>query len=219
MRTKEIKEIFIKKLANREFTLDKTGCKMIEIIGASFIADAPAIFGTPSPEYIRKELDWYHTQSSNINTMPNPPKQWLAVAGTSGEVNSNYGQLIHSTLYHNQFAQVLAELLANPDSRRAAMIYTRPAIWLEYCEAGKNDFICTNAVTYYMRHSVLSAVVQMRSNDVVFGYKNDYAWQHHVLTHLAHEWNAVSNTLCTVGDIHWQVQNLHVYERHFGLVC
>jgi hypothetical protein len=57
---------------------------------------------------------------------------------------------------------------------------------------------------------VLSAVVQMRSNDVVFGYKNDYAWQHHVLTHLTQQWNAVSNTPCTVGDIHWQVQNLHV---------
>jgi hypothetical protein len=52
----------------------------------------------------------------------------------------------------------------------------------------------------------------MRSNDVVFGYKNDYAWQQHVL-------NMIANRLYKdPGTITWQVQNLHVYERHFHLV-
>jgi thymidylate synthase len=100
----------------------------------------------------------------------------------------------------------------NPDSRRGSMIYTRPSIWTEYNENGKNDFICTNSVTYYIRDSELHCVVQMRSNDVVFGYKNDYAWQLYVLTVLAGDLGY------NVGDIHWQVQNLHVYEKHFNLV-
>ena len=52
----------------------------------------------------------------------------------------------------------------------------------------------------------------MRSNDVIFGYRNDYAWQEWVLIDLASELGY------GVGDIHWQVQNLHVYERHFDLV-
>jgi thymidylate synthase len=52
----------------------------------------------------------------------------------------------------------------------------------------------------------------MRSNDVIFGYRNDYAWQLHVLQHMAEDLGY------EVGDIHWQVQNLHVYERHFDLV-
>lgn len=92
------------------------------------------------------------------------------------------------------------------------MIYTRPSIWLEYNENGKNDFICTNSVTYYIRDGALHCVVQMRSNDVIFGYRNDYAWQEHVLCELADELDVDD------GDIHWQVQNLHVYERHFDLV-
>jgi thymidylate synthase len=218
MRAADIKNIFIKKLQDQEFTVDKTGCKMIEIIGASFLADSPAIFGTPSEDYIRKELRWYKTQSPSIWRMEDPPKQWLAVAGRSGAVNSNYGQLIWSQKYHDQYLNAFNELNANPDSRRACMIYTRPNIWLEYNENGKNDFICTNAVTYYIRDNKLTAVVQMRSNDVVFGYKNDYAWQVHVQAMLAQQLSRSKNSQIAVGDMHWQVQNLHVYERHFKLV-
>ena len=92
------------------------------------------------------------------------------------------------------------------------MVYNRPSIWVEYRENGKNDFICTNAVTYYIRDGKLQSVVQMRSNDVVYGYKNDYAWQQYVLKHVAFDIGAEP------GQITWQVQNLHVYERHFDLV-
>ena len=141
-------------------------------------------------------------------------------------LNSGDAQALRSKYYH-QYGQVLDELLANPDGRRASMIYTRPSIWMEYNEDGKNDFICTNAVTYYIRDNCLHNVVQMRSNDVVFGYKNDYAWQLYVLEQLTREYNScyLANAAdadyrreMEVGDIIWQVQNLHVYERHFDLV-
>ena len=92
------------------------------------------------------------------------------------------------------------------------MIYTRPSIWKEYNENGKSDFICTNAVTYYKRNGLLDCVVQMRSNDVIYGYRNDFAWQQTVLKRLCQDLQ------CYAGNIIWQVQNLHVYERHFKLV-
>ena len=92
------------------------------------------------------------------------------------------------------------------------MIYNRPSIWKEYNEEGKNDFICTNAVSYVIRNELIHAIVQMRSNDVVFGYKNDYAWQLTILEKLA------KDLQCKPGRIIWQVQNLHVYERHFKLI-
>ena len=115
---------------------------------------------------------------------------------------------------------MLDELLENPDGRRASMIYNRPSIWEEYNENGKSDFICTNAVTYYIRDDKLHCVVQMRSNDVVYGYKNDYAWQLFVLEELVEDYNDCNRDAdpITYGDIIWQVQNLHVYERHFDLV-
>lgn len=229
MKVNDIREHFKNELKNENFTVDKTGAKTIELIGASFIADEPAIFGTVNEDYVQKELAWYDSQSTNINDIygeeRDPPQAWKYSANEHGEINSNYGYLILSDKYHNQYGQVIDELLSAPDGRRASMIYQRPQIWVEFDDQNKNDFICTNAVTYYIRDNKLHAVVQMRSNDVIFGYKNDYAWQKHIFDTLIKDLNALyratdwpTGTELTAGNIHWQVQNLHVYDRHFDLV-
>ena len=213
MKVNDIRQHFISELENKNFTTDRSDQKTIELIGASFIADEPAIFGTPSEDYIQKELDWYLSGSTNVNDIgENVPAAWKATANEHGEINSNYGRLIFDDKYYRQFDNVINELSNNPDTRRASMIYTRPSIWVEFDENGKNDFICTNSVTYYIRDGKLNCVVQMRSNDVIFGYKNDYAWQKYVLEKVAQATDSIE------GDIVWQVQNLHVYERHFNLV-
>ena len=211
----DIRNYFISELNNEQYVIDKTGQKTIEMIGASFIADEAAIFGVPNEEYIEAEIDWYLSGSTNINDIyvdRDPPKAWEYSANRHGEINSNYGHLIFDDKYFRQYDNVITELLNNKDSRRACMVYNRPSIWVEYDENFKNDFICTNAVTYYIRDGLLHSVVQMRSNDVVFGYKNDYAWQSYVLGALSLDIEV------PVGNITWQVQNLHVYERHFDLV-
>jgi len=221
MNVASIRQHFINELEAGNFTVARDGSSTIELLGASFIADEPAIFGTPNDEYIDAELRWYAKQSRNINDIygltKQPPKAWQMSANIHGEINSNYGYLIFNAANGSQFNNVLDELAKNPNSRRASMVYQRPSIWDDYNANGKNDFICTNAVTYYIRNEKLHAVVQMRSNDVVFGYKNDYAWQQQVLTTLTEALNRYGNNYET-GTITWQVQNLHVYERHFNLV-
>lgn len=211
----DIRQFFIDELNDGAFTIDRTGQKTIELIGASFLADEPSIFGEPNQDYIDAELQWYESESTNINDIhedKDPPQAWQYAANEHGEINSNYGHLIYGDKFYNQYERALWELDENQDSRRASMIYTRPSIWIEYNENDKNDFICTNSVTYYVRNDELQAVVQMRSNDVVFGYKNDYAWQQTVLENMANDLGIEP------GFITWQVQNLHVYERHFHLV-
>ena len=69
------------------------------------------------------------------------------------------------------------------------MVYNRPSIWVEFNENGKSDFICTNAQTFYIRDNKLHMVSQMRSNDVVFGYKNDYAWAQYLMNKFVKLWN------------------------------
>ena len=224
IKTKHIRDHFRKELKTENFASDRTGSKTIEMLGASFLADEPAIFGEPNEEYIKDEIDWYNSRSTNIKDIWGAkksfraPKAWEYAANDHGEINSNYGHLIYSKKYFQQYNKVVRELSEiNPDSRRASMIYQRPSIWHEFKENGKNDFICTNAVTYYIRNEKLHAVVQMRSNDVIFGYRNDYAWQKYVYDKLRED--LYYNGLQTKeGNMFWQVQNLHVYERHFDLV-
>lgn len=220
----DIRNHFRQEYEDGNFVIDRSGQKMIEMLGASFHADEPAIFGTPNEEYIAAEIDWYESMSTNINDIfinsdKEPPAAWKATANKHGEINSNYGHLVFSTKFYEQFYQVVNELTENNFTRRATMVYTRPSIWVEYNENGKNDFICTNAVTYYIRDNKLHCVVQMRSNDVIYGYKNDYAWQKYLLAKVA-DYYLDQNIFDELepGNIYWQVQNLHVYQRHFKLL-
>lgn len=219
----DIREYFKQQLYDENFTVDRSGAKTIELLGASFIADEQAIFGEVNWDYVNDEIRWYEFESTNINDLKTPPpKAWQLTANSYGEINSNYGHLVYSPKYYEQYEHALEELLNNRDTRRASMIYTRPSIWIEATENGKNDFICTNAVTYYVRDGLMHCVVQMRSNDVVYGYKNDRAWQAYLLARLVNDYNASDETMfdedVLPGTIFWQVQNLHVYERHFDLV-
>ena len=217
----DIRKYFIQELDADAFTIDKTGQKTIEMIGASFIADEPSIFGEPNQEYIDAEIAWYNSQSTNINDIhidKEPPAAWKYSADEYGNINSNYGYLIHSEKFYNQYYNAIDELAANPDSRRAQMVYNRPSIWVEYNEGGKSDFICTNAQTFYIRDGLLHMVSQMRSNDVVFGYKNDYAWAQHLMDKAVGDLNTDYGMNLQKGQLTWQVMNLHVYEKHFHLV-
>ena len=185
---------------------------LLEIVGASFIADEESIFGKVDYAYVDKEIAWYNSKSRNVYDMHNPPKIWQAVATPDGRINSNYGWCIYSDDNFNQYYKVLHTLQKNPNSRQGTMIYTRPTMHEDSCEDGMKDFMCTNAVSYFIRDNKLCCVVQMRSNDAVYGYKNDRYWQMYVLSQLAKDLNV------EVGDIHWQAASLHIYPRHFKLL-
>jgi len=209
----DIREYFRTVKAEGNYVTDKTGVKMLELVSASFVADEPSIFGTVNQDYVERELEWYNSMSLNVNDIPGgPPAIWKQVADKDGLINSNYGWCIWSEDNVDQYANVIGELKKNPDSRRAIMIYTRPSMWVDYNYNGMSDFMCTNAVQYVIREGSVHAIVQMRSNDVVFGYKNDYAWQKHVLDLVSISLNVPA------GYIFWNVGSLHVYERHFDLV-
>lgn len=209
----DIREYFIDALAKEEFVIDKTGVKTLELVGASFVADEDHIFGKPNEDYIRRELEWYQSMSRHVDDIPGKtPKIWEDVASKSGLINSNYGWCIWSLDNHEQFLHAYKELHDNPNSRRALMIYTRPSMWYDYNFDGMSDFMCTNTVQYLIRDGKLISIVSMRSNDVVYGYRNDFAWQKYVQESLAEDLKI------PCGDIIWNVGSLHVYESQFKLV-
>ena len=213
-----IKKQFEKLLKKKAYVKDKTGVKTIEIINASFIADDAVIFGSVNEDYVKRELEWYKSQSLNVNDIPGgPPEIWKQVSSKDGFINSNYGWCIYSEENGNQYNNAKVELSINVCSRRAIMIYNRPSMHADYNVDGMSDFMCTNAVQYLIRDGKVHALVYMRSNDAVFGYKNDYAWQKYVLQQLVSDLN--DNWIhVEVGNIYWNVASMHVYERHFHLI-
>jgi len=137
---KDIREIFIDMYKDKEIQPDGN----IEIIGASFLATEPTIFGKPNREYQEAEVRWYDTLSLNLKELEKEygkvPVIWKEYAANrKGNVNSNYGYLVHSAFNGSQYEYVLRELKQNPHSRRATMIYTNPNMHTQYRENGKND--------------------------------------------------------------------------------
>jgi thymidylate synthase len=213
LKVRDIRKMFKTAYYNEEFTLDRTGAKTIEILGATFLADEDYIVRTPSYEYIERELDWYKSMSRFVEDIPGTtPAIWKAIADKDGKINSNYGWCIWSEENGEQYDNVFKELHNNPDSRRATMIYNRPSMHTDYNANGMNDFMCTFANSFFIRDGKLISHYIMRSNDSVFGYNNDYAWARYVQKKLANELDV------EVGDLIWTASNLHVYERHFPML-
>lgn len=223
LKVEDIRQEFIRKYKQNEIVRNETGSisgsDTIEIVGASFIADEPTIFGTLDKDYASREIEWYESQSLNVNDIPyGPPKIWKAVASKDGLINSNYGYLIFSESNYLQFENCLAQLVSSPGTRRATMVYTRPSIHYDYNKDGMMDFICTNTVQYLIRDNKLDVVCSLRSNDSIFGYKNDRHWQKYVQENLCNRYNAIASTPIQLGTLYWQAASLHVYERQFHLI-
>jgi thymidylate synthase len=211
MNVADVRTEFRRLLSVGEYT-DGRGGRTVEIVGASFTADEPSVFGELNTSFVERELAWYASQSLNIADFVDAPTLWKRCAAPDGSVNSNYGWCVYSEANGCQFDWVLGALREDAGTRRAQAIYTRPSMHFDAVVGGRNDFMCTNAVLYLLRRGRLDAVVQMRSSDAVFGYRNDLVWQRRVLEHLASELGTEP------GRITWQAGSLHVYERHWPLI-
>lgn len=219
---------------NGDFVTDKTGVKMVELIAPRIELDPsqPLLkFGDArkTPEkYCDAELEWYLSEDLSVEFIGKRAKIWQDIACKDGFVNSNYGYLIFSEENGNQFQNTLNELRKNPESRRAAMIYNRPSIWEDYNVNGRSDYICTFATQHMIRDGdypdtgfgqapELITVVNMRSNDLIFGFFNDFYWQCYVHM-LLYKSLLPEYPNLQLGKIVWVANSLHVYERHFGML-
>ena len=214
MNVQDIRDLFKAKLANEKFAEDGN----LEIIGASFIADEPSIFGEVNHEWNARELRWYISQSLNVNDIAPPtPSVWKQVCSSTGRINSNYGWCVFSQQNGYQVHKAIDALVMDKNSRQAVMIYIRPSMHEDSKRDGMKDFMCTYSTQLLIREGKLHHVVNMRSNDAVYGYKGDWFWQDNMLDFALARLQETYPDL-TKGPIHWNVGSLHVYPRHFELV-
>jgi thymidylate synthase len=203
-----------------KYTISKSGSKTIEIINADFEVkpDETAIFGKLN-EYVERELEWYKSMSLNVNDIPGEcPKIWKMTGSPEGWINSNYGWCIFNPANGLQYAHCLQQLIEDPATRRACMIYNRPEMQTDWNLMGRNDFMCTFSTQQFIRDGKLVYIVLMRSNDAVFGFKNDLYWHRYVAHLLIDDLKKNGIVLDDEPIIYWHADSLHLYERHFNLI-
>lgn len=227
LQTEDIKQLFVEKYNNGDFRIignNVQQSKTVELQAIQFEVDKPWIIREPNYDYFNRELQWYKSQSLNVNDIPEgAPKMWEACASPTGYINSNYGWMIWSEDNCYQFNHCLDKLISDPHTREACMIYNRPTMQQEYNKDDMHDFCCTYAVQCFLNednenNTHLKYIVFQRSQDAVFGFDNDILWHQYVQNELSKELEKKLNKKIICDNIINNVGSLHVYERHFKYI-
>ena len=218
--TDDIKNLLIEKYKNQDFRITKSGVKTVELQNVQFIADKDYILREPNYDYIKREIEWYESQSLNVYDIPGEtPAIWKACADVNGEINSNYGWMIWSKENGSQYNNCIWNLVNDPATRNAVMIYNRPSMHIDATSNHKHDFCCTYAVQCFLNPIdngySLKYIVYQRSQDAIFGYNNDINWHLYVYKLMQKELSEKLNCPIKSELIECNDGSLHVYERHF----
>ncbi len=160
-------------------------------------------------KYYAGELAWYMRGERNTEFIRNFSQFWEKLKDSDGNINSNYGDLL---FYSNQLIWAHSSLLKDPQSRQAISFVSRPSFQYH----GNLDFVCTVYLNFWIRENKLYMKVQMRSNDLFYGFTYDVPF-----------FAAVHQTMwlnlrlkypdLEIGTYHHVADNLHYYQRHFEL--
>ena len=220
--TEDILKLFKNKYKNDEFRGNT-----VELQNIHFICDKDYIVREPNYDYAKREIEWYESQSLNVNDIPGgAPTIWKQVATSIGYINSNYGWCIFGEDNGKQYEHCLKSLLKDHMTRQAVMIYTRPQMQTDWNKNGMHDFMCTHYVHCFLNEVQhpennvevyeLKYIVYQRSCDAVFGFNNDFQWHKYVYDKL---YNDLIDAGIPMSEnkpfIEYNCGSLHVYDRHF----
>lgn len=224
LKTEDIKDIFKKKYYEQDFRILNYGSdkayRTIEIQHAHFLVDKDYIIRKPNYDYAKRELEWYDSQSLNVNDIPGEtPTIWKNVSDENGIINSNYGWVIYSPQNFLQYENCLKTLIKDLHSRQAVMIYNRPSMQYESTLNGMSDFMCTFSTQVFVNEregkTYLDYIIYQRSSDAVFGFNNDVIFHREIQKRLSNDLSKEVGIEIIPGDLIMNAGSIHVYERHF----
>jgi len=154
--------------------------------------------------YAEYEWNWYLTGNRDAKEIAERAKIWqnMMVPGTT-EVNSNYG---YFWKYNDQLDRVINELKNNPNTRRAIVVHYD----INELDRYKYDTPCNDVLNFYVKDGKLELTVFARSIDLWFGFCNDFYIFSRLMKMVSKE------TGYELGNMHWFITNLHIYERHYN---
>jgi len=166
--------------------------------------------------YIAAELLWYFAGRKDTEFISRFAKFWQSLDNGDGTVNSAYGNLIFSEFNLRGLTEwdwLMKVLVEDKDTRQAVIHFNKP----DHKWHGNRDFVCTLSGTFQIRQDRLNFKVHMRSNDMILGTPTDVAFfcllQQQVFSLLKPIYPGLQ-----LGSYIHEVDSLHIYERHFGLV-
>jgi len=167
-------------------------------------------------DYCKKEWLWYIRADKYDSSIEKHAKMWLKLKQADGSYNSNYGQYIFAKPQgggDSQFWYCYKQLLADPGTRRAAMVLLKQ----DHLYPENTDTVCTYAINFCIEDHRLHMTVMMRSNDVIYGFTNDAFCFGQLYTFMFKLLKAKMPDL-QYGTYTHMANSMHVYERHYDMI-
>ncbi len=153
-----------------------------------------------STKYAEREWDWYMSGNRNAEKISLYAPIWANHMDEDGNVNSNYGW---QWKRENQLEYVVEQLRSNKETRQAVVSIYDAKEHSEY----KYDTPCTLSIHFQVLHDKLNMTVNMRSNDLWYGFCNDQ-YQFSNLLQMVAEMVDLD-----VGTYYHFASNLHLYNK------
>lgn len=167
-----------------------------------------------SQKYLNNELKWYGDMGPLSQIAEHAPF-WNTLYEDKETlfVNSNYGYRIRNNSFFtgkesfDQFEHITNLLMEDNDSRRAVINIKLPDNFED--REGVNDTPCTLSLQFFIRDGKLDMIVNMRSNDIIYGFPYD-----------AYYFTYLQLTLATrlkvkPGKYIHNAGSFHIYEKHW----
>jgi thymidylate synthase len=221
-----------------DFTPAPRGRPIKELVGASFTLTNPRnrlILNEARKVnygFAVGELCWYVRGDTDLATMMYYNRRMAQFSDDGETINSAYGSRMFKDRFpalrftgmgreledRSQLDNVLDELTKDPDSRRAVMHINEPSDLDKATTRGSKDVPCTISIQLLIRNRRLHMVVNMRSNDVVWGLPYDvfsFTCLQEAFLYMLQEHGVPVDDL---GSYHHHAGSLHVYDTHFEMV-
>ena len=125
-----------------------------------------------SKKYLLAELLWYINERNDKDFIGQFASMWNNISDDGVTNNSAYGYILGKKYGFNQIEQIIELLKKDPNSRRAVLNISDPAI----NRITTKDMQCTVCLQFLLRNNKLYCTTYMRSNDVWYGLPYDVVY-------------------------------------------
>ena len=162
------------------------------------------------------EFFWYLTGKQDVASMQYYNKRMIQFSDNGFTLNSAYGYRTRWREFSGatQWDKVRAELLKDPDSRRAVLMIAQAEDFI-HAETSK-DVPCTLNLQFFVRENKLHLHTTMRSNDVFWGLTYDLFSFTLLQEVMMLELRTRGMSDLELGTYSHTAGSLHIYDRHFG---
>jgi len=153
-------------------------------------------------KYANREWDWYLSGNPSAKEISNFAPIWKKHMDKNGDVRSNYGWQWNRK---DSLNKVINKLKNNKNTRQAVLsIYDSKEI-----DTYSKDTPCTNSIHFQIINQKLCMTVNMRSNDLWYGFCNDQ----YCFSKLQELVSLKLNI--EIGWYYHFTSNLHLYDKNF----